>query len=192
MQRKIKKELLVLAKKLEGSEVDLPLTLKLTTAAAVLELMSRRKDFGLFVILGWRRKWHRYLDISDSQQDIFAKDRHSVVEEASGKHFHHDISATVNFDGAILIDGRGMIIHSGVMIEGMRPRAVAEKVNPGRFKDLSEQFGFTTKVHTRHLTAIAASCAFRGTTVFTVSEENDALHVFESGRIVHYRRSPFA
>jgi hypothetical protein len=190
MRRRIAKELLRMAKNLVGSKVDLPIDLKLMTAEAILDLMSRRKNFGLFVILGWQRKWRNYLDIADSGQDLFAKDHHLIYEEPSGRHRFHDIGETAHFDGAILIDRRGAIIHSGVMIEGMRPRAVAEKVRPGRFKDLSEQFGFSTKVHTRHLTAIAASYAFKGTTVFTVSEESDAFHVFEGGRIVHSRTTP--
>jgi hypothetical protein len=193
MKRKIAREAARIAKSLEGSRVDLPAALKLRTAEAILEVMVRRKrHFGMFVILGWRDAWRKHLDIADSAQDIFAKDRHSILEDASGRHRGHDIASTVDFDGAILIDRKGTIVHSGVIIEGLRPRVIADKVNPGRFKDLSEQFGFLSKVHARHLAAIAASYVFKGTTVFTVSEENDAFHVFEEGRIVHRRRTPLA
>jgi DNA integrity scanning protein DisA with diadenylate cyclase activity len=72
-----------------------------------------------------------------------------------------------------------------VTIEGLRPSLVARKINPGRFSDLSEQFGFRKKVHTRHLSAIAASYFFDGTTVFTVSEETDDFHMFENGKIIY-------
>lgn len=185
MERQIVKRLEAITLDLEGSGVKIGLELKLKTAELILRLMGRRGHFGLFVILGWQRKWQKYLDISDSRQDIFAKDRHNIMELGRRSHRRHDIGLTVNFDGAILIDGRGNIVHSGVFIEGLRPRVVADKLNPGRFTDLSEQFGFDTKVHARHLSAITASYVFKGTTVFTVSEENDAFHIFEHGRIVH-------
>jgi len=176
-------ELKIIEKKLDGSSVDLAMSLKLKTAEAVLRLMTRKDEFGMFVILGWQSKWNDYLDISDSAQDIFATDHHGIAEDET---FHgHDIGATVDFDGAILIDRRGTLIHSGVMIEGMRPRAIADKINPGKFTDLSEQLGFSGKVHTRHLTAIAASYVFKGTTVYTVSEESGSMHIYEGGRIVH-------
>ncbi len=168
----------------DGSKVELPLELKMRTAELILRLMERKKHFGLFVILGWQKKWHEYLDISDSEQDIFA-DRHvDIMRLKPEERRSTNVAATVNFDGAILIDKKGVIVHSGAMIEGMRPRVVARKINPGKFNDLSEQFGFDSKVHTRHLSAIAASYVFRGTTVFTVSEENDSFHIYEGGRIL--------
>ncbi len=84
-----------------------------------------------------------------------------------------------------ILDKDGNILDSGIIIEGLRPKIVANKIHPGKFKDLSQQFGFKGKVHSRHLSAIAASYIFKGTTVFTVSEENDSFHVFENGRIVY-------
>lgn len=181
---RMKTRIAAVARSLEESRTDVPLPLKLKTAEAILRLMGRKrhKHFGLFVILGWKQKWRDYLDISDSQQDIFA--RHPIDVMRAG--VTGDVAATVDFDGAILIDRRGKILHSGVFIEGLRPRVVAQKLNPGHFKDLSEQFGFETKVHARHLSAITASYVFTGTTVFTVSEENDSFHVFEHGRIEHH------
>lgn len=184
MERLLAQRREALIESLGGSKVALPLELKLKTAEMILRLMVRRKKFGLFVILGWRRKWRNYLEISDSRQDIFAGHRIDLMRARRGAHQGHDVAATVHFDGAILIDTNGVILHSGAMIEGLRPSAVAQKINPGKFADLSEQFGFTTKVHTRHLSAIAASYVFKGTTVFTVSEESDEFHVFEAGKIV--------
>lgn len=186
MQNEILRQLHGVAASLEGSETDLPFALKMKTAELILRLRNRKKrDFGLFVIVGWQRKWHEYLDISDSGQDIFNDHHIDIMRLDPGKRRRVDVSATVDFDGAILVDRQGAIIHSGVFIEGLRPRVVAEKLNPGRFDDLSEQFGFETKVHARHLAAISASYIFKGTTVFTVSEENGAFHIFEGGRIVH-------
>lgn len=186
MPNRTKARLEELAQNLVTSTTPVPAPLKLKTAELVLRVMEqkKRRHFGLFVILGWQKKWQGYLDISDSQQDIFVG-RHIDIERAgSGGRF--DVGTTIDFDGAILIDRRGKILHSGVFIEGLRPRAVAQKVHPGHFNDLSEQFGFETKVHARHLAAIAASYVFRGTTVFTVSEETDAFHAFEGGKIVYH------
>lgn len=183
----VEKSLKNISKALTGSKVKLPLELKIRMSRLILNLMNRRDGFGLFVILGWKNSWNRFTDMPDSRQDIYAK--HPVnVMEAGKKGNHHDIESTVNFDGAILIDAKGNILHSGIMIEGLKPKEIAKKINPGKFKDLSEQLGFKEKVHLRHLSAISASYIFKGTTIFTVSEENDSFHIFEKGKIVYDKR----
>jgi len=177
---KILKELKVVFR---GSKIKFPEKLRLKTSKIILQLMNRKRGFGLFVILGWKSRWNKYTDMPDMQQDIYKKHHQNLF-----KHYHshkHDIETTVNFDGAILIDAKGNIVHSGIIIEGLRPGVVADRINPGKFKDLSEQFGFKGKVHSRHLSAITASYIFQGTTVFTVSEENDSFHVFENGKIIY-------
>lgn len=166
------------------SKVSLPFLLKKRLSRLILRLMNRRDGFGLFIILGWEVKWNKFTDMPDKSQDIYAK-HHINIMEIGKKDVHYDIESTVNFDGAILVDKNGNILHSGLMIEGLRPHEVADEVNPGKFKDLSEQFGFKTKVHLRHLSAISASYLFKNTTVFTVSEENDSLHIFEGGKIAY-------
>ncbi len=186
MDKKTADKILVAASGIfKKSGVGLPIYLKVKVAELILGLMARKKSFGLFVILGWQNKWRKFTDISDSTQDIFARHHHNVMSIGERSGNHHNLAATLNFDGAILINARGDITHSGVTIEGLRPSLVARKINPGRFRDLSEQFGFKKKVHTRHLSAIAASYFFEDTTVFTVSEETDAFHVFENGRIIY-------
>ncbi len=184
MESTLDKQLAGVATSFSDSKTGLSLPLKMKTAELICRLMTKRKNFGLFVILGWQKKWQEHLDISDSQQDIFVGRHIDIMHATPAEDRGYDVGATVDFDGAILIDKRGVIVHSGAMIEGLRPRAVAQKLNPGHFADLSEQFGFTTKVHTRHLAAITASYIFRGTTVYTVSEENNAFHIFEGGRII--------
>ena len=169
------------------SEIKFPEKLRLKTSKIILKLMNRRRGFGLFVIIGWRAKWREYTDLPDSGQDIYKKHHQNIL-----KHYHshkHDIETTMNFDGAILIDKNGNIVHSGIIIEGLRPHVIADRINPGHFRDLSEQFGFGEKVHSRHLSAITASYIFKGTTVITVSEENDSFHVFEGGKIVYKTHS---
>lgn len=157
---------------------------KLLLAEMVVRLRSRRKKrFGLFVIFGWRNVWNKnHADIPDDEQDIFAHHRVNVFR------FHRrgfkKIVSTVNFDGAILIDPAGNILHSGIVIEGLHPRLLANKLSPRSSADLSTRLGFRKKVHTRHLSAIAASYIFKGTTVFTVSEETGDIHIFEKGRII--------
>ena len=166
-----------------GSKIKFPEKLRLKTAKIILELMNHKRGFGLFLILGWQNKWREYTDIPDSRQDIYVRHHQNIL-----KHYRshkHDIEMTVNFDGAILVDKKGNIVHSGIIIEGLRPKVIADKIRPGHFKDLSEQFGFGEKVHSRHLSAITCSYIFKGTTVMTVSEENDSFHVFEGGKIIY-------
>jgi hypothetical protein len=190
MESQINKQLGEIALRLAGSEVELSLELKLKVAELVLRLTHRSKSFGLFVILGWKKEWTTYLDISDSEQDIFAKRNLNIMKmEVGAGECYRDVASTLDFDGAILIDRRGLVEHSGVFIEGLRPRQVANRLHHGKFKDLSEQFGFKSKVHARHLSAITASYVFKGTTVYTVSEENDDVHIFEGGHIVHTLKS---
>ena len=180
---KIKKIMPEVKSRMSYSRIHLSRELRVKVAEEILNIMtSRHKHFGLFVIAGWQDKWNIYTDISDSRQDIFGKHNINIMEGTSSQ---DEIATTVDFDGAILIDNNGIIKHSGVIIEGLRPSMVAKKVNPGEFDDLSEQFGFTGKVHSRHLSAISASYVFKNTTVYTVSEENDSFHIYEAGRILY-------
>jgi len=168
----------------EKSKIRFPKELRIKTSDLILRLMNRKKGFGLFIILGWQNKWdNKYIDMPDVKQDIYKKYNQNLLKHYYGH--KHDIEKTVNFDGAILVDKNGNILHSGAMVEGLRPKEVANKINHGKFNDLSEQFGFKTKVHLRHLSAISASYIFKGTTIFTVSEENDSFHVFENGKILY-------
>lgn len=180
----VEKALESIRKATSGSKVELPFLLKKRLGRLILKLMNRRDGFGLFVILGWQKKWNKFTDMPDSKQDLYAR-HHVNVMEVGKRDVYYDIESTVNFDGAILVDEKGNILHSGIMIEGLKPHEVADKINPGKFKDLSEQFRFKEKVHLRHLSAISASYIFKNTTVFTVSEENDSFHIFEKGRIVY-------
>jgi hypothetical protein len=154
-------------------------------AELMLNLMRNRKSFGMFVILGWQPKWQHYADTPDASQDIFSRRRVNIMNVVPKQQKKGAIVSTVMFDGAILVDTCGNVLHSGVMIEGLRPRATAFKLNPQRKTDLSSQFGFRKKVHMRHIAAITSSYLFHGTTVFTISEETDAFHVFEKGRILY-------
>ena len=179
----IEKIISELRAKIKKSKIKFPEKLRIKTAKIILHLMNRKRGFGLFIIIGWRNKWRKFTDLPDSGQDIYMRHHQNILKHY--KSHKYDIETTVNFDGAILIDSTGNIVHSGIIIEGLRPRIIANKINPGRFKDLSEQFGFGEKVHSRHLSAITASYMFKGTTVITVSEESDSFHVFEGGRIIY-------
>ncbi len=169
---------------LKKSQTPVSLNIKLTLSEIVLNIMNRRRAFGLFVILGWQDKWNNFTDVPDSGQDIYKKHHVNLKDLVRGGR-HYRVESTLDFDGAILIDKNGNILDSGIIIEGLRPKVIANKIHPGKFKDLSEQFGFKGKVHSRHLSAITASYIFKGTTVFTVSEENDSFHIFENGRIIY-------
>lgn len=191
----IQGELRRIEKKLAGSRIPLSLSLKLKMAELILRTRERRKGFGMFVILGWQHKWQRYIDTPDLSQDIFQKRRVNILEIKGGerrsphgrrsKRGNGSIASTVNFDGAILIDKKGNVLHSGAMIEGLRPRATLKALRASTRGDLSTQFGFKQKVHMRHIAAITSSYMFKGSTVFTVSEETDHFHIMEGGRIIY-------
>jgi len=181
----VERSLKAISKALRDSKVKLPLEMKIRMSRLILNLMNRRDGFGLFVILGWKNGWSKFTDMPDSRQDIYAKHPVNVMEAGKRGNNNHDIESTVNFDGAILVDNKGNILHSGIMIEGLKPKEIAKKINPGKFKDLSEQLGFKEKVHLRHLSAISASYIFKNTTIFTVSEESDSFHIFEGGKIMY-------
>lgn len=183
----VNKILAKISEALKKSKTQVSLNIKLTLSEVVLSVMNRRQAFGLFVILGWQDKWNSFTDVPDSNQDIYKK-HHVNLKGLVKEGKHYGVESTLDFDGAILIDKDGNILDSGIIIEGLRPKVIANKINPGKFKDLSEQFGFKGKVHSRHLSAITASYIFKGTTVFTVSEENDSFHVFENGRIVYEKQ----
>ncbi len=180
----VNKVIVKIRQSLKKSKTNVSINTKLILSEVVLNIMNRRRAFGLFVILGWRDKWNSFTDVPDSNQDIYKK-HHGNLKDLVKEGKHYKVETTLDFDGAILIDKDGNILDSGIIIEGLRPKVVANKIHPGQFKDLSEQFGFKGKVHSRHLSAIAASYIFKGTTVFTVSEENDSFHVFENGRIAY-------
>jgi DNA integrity scanning protein DisA with diadenylate cyclase activity len=184
MKTKVNVQLRRIEKALAASSTA-ALPVKLRMAEVILRLMERRKKFGLLVILGWRNQWKSYADTPDISQDLFAQRRINIMKIPERTPRNGNIVNTVNFDGAILIDARGNVLHSGTMIEGLRPRATAHKLSPRPAPDLSSHFGFKRKVHMRHITAITSSYTFRGTTVFTVSEETDDLHIFEGGKIVY-------
>ena len=171
-------------KSLEHSENSISPELKQRVTELIFRVREHHPEpFGLFVILGWQEKWQRFAVTPDISQDIFRGRNINQPHQPTSE--QRRIATTLNFDGAILIDREGNVLHSGVMVEGLRPREAAAKLNPGEFSDLSRQFGFKEKVHTRHLTAITASFQFKGTTVFTVSEESGSIHVFENGKIIY-------
>ncbi len=180
----VTKTIVKIRQALKKSKTYVSLNTKLTLSEVVLNVMNRRRAFGLFIILGWQDKWNNFTDVPDSNQDIYKK-HHVNLRDLVKEGKHYRVESTLDFDGAILVDKDSNILDSGIIIEGLRPKVVANKLNPGKFKDLSEQFGFKGKVHSRHLSAIAASYIFKGTTIFTVSEENDSFHIFENGRIVY-------
>jgi DNA integrity scanning protein DisA with diadenylate cyclase activity len=79
----------------------------------------------------------------------------------------------------------GIVTNSGMFVEGLRPTDVAEKLKLPEEEDLSSRFGFKTKVHTRHLSAISASYQLKDTTVYTISRKTNDLRIFEKGKIVY-------
>lgn len=173
---------IALSKNLEGFASP---ELKLKTYEIVLRLRhDTRKKFGLLVVLGWHNKWNSlYTSLPDATQDVF----HGHHIDISKKTLNQAVAAirkTVDFDGAILIGRQGIVLDSGVYLENMRPKEVAKEMGHTRATDLSSAFGFMKKVHVRHLAAIAASYALKGTTVIVLSEEDNTARILEGGKII--------
>jgi len=159
--------------------------LKLKVYEIVLRLRREmHKRFGLLIVLGWKREWNdRHTSLPDATQDIFVK-HHIDIANCPLKQAAGAIKKTADFDGAILVSRDGKIFDSGVFLENLHPKAVAKILHPSKAEDLSSAFGFVKKVHIRHLAAIAASYALKGTTVFVLSEEDNTIRVMEKGRII--------
>jgi DNA integrity scanning protein DisA with diadenylate cyclase activity len=151
-----------------------------------LKMLSkrRRKPFGMIIVFGWQRKWNKdFSSLPDETQNIFVNRRFSINQSSAEKVV--DVFFEVSdFDGALLINPQGRVVASGIYLESMRPKKVAEILCPARSQDLSSSFGFVRKVHTRHLAGIAASYWIKGSTVFVVSEEDGSIRIFEGGKII--------
>jgi DNA integrity scanning protein DisA with diadenylate cyclase activity len=144
----------------------------------------RRKPFGMIVVLGWQREWNRrYASLPDKTQNLF-RSRPFDLRDPPLERLLEKFSQLADFDGAVLVNRDGEIVASGMYLESMTPKKVAEILNPDHSEDLSAAFGFMKKVHTRHLAAISASFWLSGATVFVVSEEDGSIRIFENGKII--------
>src|ERR1035437_1782151 len=87
---------------LKKSETKHPITLKMKMTELILDLMQHRKNFGMFVILGWKNKWQRFADTPDAHQDIFTRHHTNIMKITPTRQKKRGIMNTVNFDGAII------------------------------------------------------------------------------------------
>ena len=87
-------------KALIKSRTQVSLNTKLILSEIILNLMNRRRAFGLFVILGWQDKWNSYIDTPDSGQDIYKK-HHVNLRDLVKEGKHYKVESTLDFDGAI-------------------------------------------------------------------------------------------
>lgn len=152
----------------------------------VLKALIKRKRsrFGMLVVYNWKKEWFEsFASFPDSNQNLFSEESFDFLNAPFDKALEI-FSRMSDFDGAVILSNKGLIIASGVYLEKMEPKSVAAKVTEGKFSDLSEAYGFSKKVHTRHLSGIACSYKLDNTTVFAVSEEDGSLRAFEKGKIV--------
>ena len=155
----------------------------------ILEILKNlvrksRKNFGMLVVYGWKREWNKeYSSLLDETQNLFEEKNYNLKNIAIKKAIKI-FSELKEFDGAILINKDGKILASGVYLINLNPIKVLEKLNK-KGPDLSEAFGFKTKVHTRHITAITASYLLKDTVVYTVSEEEGIIRAYTKGEIIY-------
>lgn len=159
---------------------------KLNLLEAIYRLTNRsKKGFGLLIIIGWKKEWSKdYALITDVQQDIF-RYRSNQLFNRSTRRVAKIIKKTKYFDGAILVNRRGLFYASGIYLTHLQPRLLLEHLGEKFEGDFSRTLGFREKVHARHLVAITASWQLKGTTIYTVSEETKTIRVYEEGRIIY-------
>lgn len=178
------RELVVQAFGSSGTEAYI--ALRFDVYKILQRLIRRRKNpFGMLVVLGWKKEWlEEFASFPDSTQNLFAKKSYALRTHSFERTLELFTELSY-FDGAVLMNPRGEMIASGVYVENIHPKEVAQEIAPAKAEDLSEAFGFMKKVHTRHLTGIACSHVLQGTTVYAISEEHEALRIFEKGKIIY-------
>jgi len=148
-------------------------------------MKKRRSSFGMLVVYGWKQQWFKdYASFPDATQNVFHEKAYQL-EKHSSEHTLELLMQLSHFDGAVLISQQGILIASGVYLENMKPKEVAQEIASGKADDLSDAFGFARKVHARHLAGIACSYRLQGTTVYTISEEQRILRILENGKIIY-------
>ena len=162
------------------------LEIKLKIFEILFRLNKRKKEsFGMLVVYNFDEEWFdKFCSFPDVSQNIF-KDKKINILKTPLNEIVNIFSLTTDFDGAILINNKGLVLASGVFLENIKAKEVALHLNPQKAEDLSAAFGFKKKVHTRHLTAIALSYVLKNTTVFVISEEDRSIRIFEKGKIIY-------
>lgn len=162
------------------------LEIKLKIFEILFRLNKRKKEsFGMLVVYNFDEEWFdKFCSFPDVSQNIF-KDKKINILKTPLNEIVNIFSLTTDFDGAILINNKGLVLASGVFLENIKAKEVALHLYPQKAEDLSAAFGFKKKVHTRHLTAIALSYVLKNTTVFVISEEDRSIRIFEKGKIIY-------
>lgn len=143
------------------------------------------KSFGTIVVLGYiplQNSTDDFNEYTAPMDEDFFKDAKANLLDADVK---QQISKTLEFDGAILIKPDGDILHSGVYLRYKDYVDILEDLNASKIGSLSERFGFSECVGTRHIAAICESYRMPNTTIYIVSEETGAIRIFERGRIIY-------
>jgi len=170
---------------LKNPSNDLDVEVKIKILEALKYMVKRSKiNFGMLIVYGWKREWNKeYAYILDENQNLFEEKNYNI-KNLSVKKIVNIFNQLRTFDGAILINKEGKILASGVFLINLNPLKVMERMNL-KGEDLSDVFGFKSKVHTRHITAITASYILPNTTVYTVSEEEKIIRIYEKGKIIY-------
>lgn len=170
---------------IEKKNNDLNPEIKLKILEILKNLVKRAKiEFGMLIVYGWKREWNKiYASILDETQNLFETKDYNL-RDVSLKKAIKIFTELREFDGAILINKDGKILASGAYLINLNPLKALEKLHK-KGSDLSDAFGFKSKVHTRHIIAITTSTILDETTVYTVSEENSIIRIYEKGEIVY-------
>lgn len=146
----------------------------------IKELGQETKEkFGILILLGYNHSRHKDYILTMSNSKNMFNGKKSILDEE----VKESIKKTIFYDGAILVLRDGTLEKSGVQLD----IDLIKFLNTMKLdwnKDLASQLGFTNSVSMRHLSGISSSLQFKGTTVFTRSEETGDIRAYEEGKII--------
>jgi DNA integrity scanning protein DisA with diadenylate cyclase activity len=171
-----------LRKVLDQTNID-DIAIPLNIFDALNEIKKSNK-VGLSLCIGYNSSMSPHIYSMDI--DIYNNMSYNVFDIDLIDH----IKKSSNLDGAILIDNKGNLKHSGKYYRH-DPGDTLIKMN-GSYnsqKMLWENYGFNLPVCTRHLSAINGSFHMPKTIIFVLSEEYQDIRSFYKGNILY---SPYS
>ncbi len=163
-------------RKISSENVDENIVLR---AYKILSSMrDETEGHGVTLVLGFDPLLH-HRTVMEMTDDIFVESREHIKDP----HMREKIEKHREIDGAFLVDKAGKMLHSGMFFVA-NPRYVLRKMGLEREGSLSDNFGFSRPVGTRHISSIGASWKMKDAFVMVLSE-NREIRLFHNGMIAY-------
>jgi hypothetical protein len=167
------------------SSADIPHNLKLRMFDILDNLRNNfYVDNGYIIVLGYEpyMNWVNPMDEDIFKGRCYNLKDDDIVCKLYGMHNRGKCKKHIN--GAILIDKKANILHSGMYLK-VDPEKVLEDMCVPNDSTLSERFGFKRKVGTKHIIGISASFRMPNTICYILSKESKEIMLFEKGKILY-------